>query len=719
MMRSKTRGFRRLLLGLWVLVGLCLPCEFEGHGALSPGLLALIGPAPAYGQTPCTTHIYEVLSVEEDDDPGNDNCPWENCTASVWVRTLEDGVEVRYEEVTGLIGIPYQFDCPSYACSWVPPVDCDWLLSGPRPCRDAACTSYMAECGKILAIQWWNDTYAPAHGLPPIGQETNECDEERDEDNGECKNLTGAPINVTSGNMHHTEQDITLKIPGIGLNFSRHYNSRSTRTGPVGYGWTHSFEVVLEPEGDSRVRVLGQAGKGVTFREHAASYPQHGYDTRDYQAKFGRRKERMSWDPDLATYTWASRNGKFYQLDSDGKATAIQDGKGNELTLSHDPGTGLLASVTDNFGRSLTFAYDAGKLQTVTDPAGNTVTFHYTGENLTQVDYPDGRFKSYLYEDPGDPHNLTAIVFGRVGIDPTEVEYQWSYDTQDRAESSSKAGGNEQVTLTFLSDTQTEMTDSLGRITTFTFERVQGRLLITDVDGPGCPSCGAAGEMSYVYDPDNQNLLSSTDGENNVTIYSNHDDFGQPWTTTEAYGSPEQRIVNYTYHPTLPGVMTIRSPGSVLNPGGPTFKAHDYDDPDDPADNPDSPNENPTLLLHRHIELGYTKRVSDGTVYGLKKITRYHYNGFGQVTEIDGPRGDVTDTIGFAYDEVTGDLLSRTEPLSGSTTYTDYDDNGNPGTVTDVNGNVTTYTYDERNRVETVSQVGAGPTGGDLVTGYY
>ena len=137
----------------------------------------------------------------------------------------------------------------------------------------------------------------------------------------------------------------------------------------------------------------------------------------------------MTWDGDAEIYTWEAKDKKTYLVDAEGKTFQMEDGKGNSLTFSYNAGTGLLETVTDNFGRSLIFTYYAdGKLETVTDPAGHTVTYHYTGENLTQVDYPDGRYKSYRYEDPYDSHNLTSILFGQEGAGATELEYEWTYD---------------------------------------------------------------------------------------------------------------------------------------------------------------------------------------------------------------------------------------------------------------------------------------------------
>jgi len=69
---------------------------------------------------------------------------------------------------------------------------------------------------------------------------------------GEPKDPQGAtkdPINIATGNMFIITPDLTL--PGKNLNFSwiRTYNSREDKSGPLGYGWTHSYnlKLILEP----------------------------------------------------------------------------------------------------------------------------------------------------------------------------------------------------------------------------------------------------------------------------------------------------------------------------------------------------------------------------------------------------------------------------------------------------------------------------------------
>ncbi|MBI5656779.1 MAG: hypothetical protein HZC44_08160, partial [Geobacter sp.] len=60
------------------------------------------------------------------------------------------------------------------------------------------------------------------------------------------------PINMVTGNMYHTERDLSLKgRGGLPLVFERSYNSRNPQDGPLGFGWTHSFNHYLTFKDDN------------------------------------------------------------------------------------------------------------------------------------------------------------------------------------------------------------------------------------------------------------------------------------------------------------------------------------------------------------------------------------------------------------------------------------------------------------------------------------
>ncbi len=78
--------------------------------------------------------------------------------------------------------------------------------------------------------------------------------------------------------------------------------------------------------------------------------------------------------------------------------------------------------------------------------------------------------------------------------------------------------------------------------------------------------------------------------------------------------------------------------------------------------------------------------------------TRYSYDTHDNLTTVTDPNGNVTS---YVYDDF-GQMASQHSPVTGTTAYA-YDTAGNPTQVVDANGAVTTRTYDVLNRVTTAT----------------
>ena len=118
---------------------------------------------------------------------------------------------------------------------------------------------------------------------PPPSPSSNDydCDETPDSDDqhpGEASNqkknlgfplgacpFVGNPTNVATGNKYEEVLDLSLSTPGMPLEFRRSYNSQVPSDGPLGYGWTHNYDLsvqVVQETAPKRMHHLGFGWSG-------------------------------------------------------------------------------------------------------------------------------------------------------------------------------------------------------------------------------------------------------------------------------------------------------------------------------------------------------------------------------------------------------------------------------------------------------------------------
>ena len=93
-----------------------------------------------------------------------------------------------------------------------------------------------------------------------------------------------------------------------------------------------------------------------------------------------------------------------------------------------------------------------------------------------------------------------------------------TYDAANRGLTSSRAGGVDLVTASY-SPGVTQLTDSLGNATTYSYSYIAGRMHMNSISGPGCATCGGRGNNWYSYNMYG-NRSMSTDALGNVTCYT-------------------------------------------------------------------------------------------------------------------------------------------------------------------------------------------------------
>jgi len=319
------------------------------------------------------------------------------------------------------------------------------------------------------------------------------------------------------------------------------------------------------------------------------------------------------------------------------------------------------------------------------------------------VDYPDNTAKIYHYENSDFSHHLTGISYvDTSGITSRYATY--TYDANGRAISTEHAGGIGRFTLSYDSETQTTVHDAIDT------SKIMGSET----------QIGIKNLVSNSNQVDNKSLHQTFDANNNLTC--KQDEEGN--ITTYTYNSHNQKMA-----------MTEGQAGScaaLQSTAATRTTTYQY-----LSDSLDIPTviESPSVRIgeRKRTTVTYgdtrfptlpTKIVQSGFTPGgnpLSRTTAFVYNNQGQVTKVDGPRTDVTDSTILVYNDCTtggscGQLKSLTNALGHLTTYDTYDASGRLLQMTDPNGLKTSYEYDLRGRVKKITET--PPTGNPRVTSY-
>src|SRR6266568_3952626 len=133
---------------------------------------------------------------------------------------------------------------------------------------------------------------------------------------------TGDPVNVVTGAFTLSEQDVTFPTQRLRLELTRHYNNQlhngdpNRQPGAFGRGWTHSFNLHLEPGPQAgQLTYVDDQGSPIVFLEEEA---------RD---SGGRGKEYKAPPGALGMELTQKSNGEFQLRQIDG-LTAEFDRRG-------------------------------------------------------------------------------------------------------------------------------------------------------------------------------------------------------------------------------------------------------------------------------------------------------------------------------------------------------------------------------------------------------
>jgi len=500
------------------------------------------------------------------------------------------------------------------------------------------------------------------------------------------ESFVGNPIAAGSGAKEEIETDyaaagisplrVTRTYSTMGA--FRPYAAEADSVGAFGALWRMAYDRRVFPiAGNPHVvaAVHRHDGSVQHFDAQGNEFPPSGLAPERLEAVIG---------PGEARWRYTTRADEVELYDAAGLLLGITDRAGVTQTMTYSdaatppdvaPRPGLLVGVSDGFGRSLAFAYDArGFVKRLRDPAGGLYEYAYdTTGNLASVRHPDGRTREYKYENAALPQHLTGIV------DENGVRYAtFTYYGDGRAWTSEHAGGVGKCTMEYYRAPNNPGTTSSGIIGPLggwkegrEFSVIDGVPRCRETLFWGCEECG---RTTRTFDA-RGNVASETDRNGNRTTFLYDATRDLEVSRTEGAGSPEARTIATEWHP------AFRLPTRIDEPGRETTLVYDA------AGN----------LL--------TRSVRD-TASGAVRTWTFTYGAHGQLLTADGPRIDVADRATFEYyadDDADagkrGNLRRITNAAGHVTEIAAYDAHGQPTRIVDPNGLVTELAYDARRRL--------------------
>lgn len=259
--------------------------------------------------------------------------------------------------------------------------------------------------GKSMASyatgQVYTDVFEEAFVLPSTipdcsGVDFDDCGNEQP---------SGSTVNIGTGRLSHWQDLFTLdNNRSLALGVTLHYRSVPFAPSSIGNGWSHSYEMTLQPGPGSSMVFWNRGTRQIFSKLNDAFVAPRGEYSKLVQ------NSDSSWSV-------TEPNGILYNLDSSGKVTSLVDRFSNYLTFGYT--TGRLTSVTDSTGRSVTFGYHptSGKLEKIFDPKLNAHILDYLDGNLDSVTPPGDKgtwrysYANGLLETKTDPENNLTRYF--------------------------------------------------------------------------------------------------------------------------------------------------------------------------------------------------------------------------------------------------------------------------------------------------------------------
>lgn len=415
------------------------------------------------------------------------------------------------------------------------------------------------------------------------------------------------------------------------------------------------------------------------------------------------------------------------------------------------PRRGLLVSVFDHFGRTISFKYNAqGYISSMVGPDHQVTNLAYENSNLSAIHWPDATKRRFHYEEPSLPWALTGLTdesAQRLGT--------YAYDTASKnavSTTSASAGSfstsygvapsnsctdqfdeaREVIyrTCTWTPPQEAKLVSPNGSESMLSFKSVQGVNRLTSQSQPSGAGCSesvrqqdydANGNVAWMEDFKGYRACYGHDLSRNLETsrvegLATGSSCDSVLTTGAALPANARRI-GKQWHPMW------RLETKVAEPRRLTTKV--YNGQPDPFNggatawcapsNATLPDGGPIVVLCKQVEQATTDaNGSQGFTATLDvsvpaRVQQWTYNQYGQVLTAADPLNKVTS---FSYygsttaDYTKGDLEKVTNAANHVTRYTKYNPAGQWLEMLDANGIATTRTFDLRQRLKTTTTAG-------------
>lgn len=498
---------------------------------------------------------------------------------------------------------------------------------------------------------------------------------------------TGKPVVIATGEKFKLERDFVAGRTSA-LSMERTYRSKPRGGRLFGSNWVAGIEYPDLMVGTDSVTVTDQTGAQYVMYKLAP--PPGGFPpgVMPYSGPYG----TLTWYADQGGYYDLRKDGLRYIYDTNGRFRQLSTVGGSSLLSYGYDTNGTLTWITDGAGKSIQLTWLNGRVTQIIDPNGQVWQYAYNADNMlvkvtAPVDPASGapaNYRAYLYEN-SDPTLLT-------GISINGVRYStYQYDANKRVIDSALAGRKEFETFAYGTN-YTDVTDALGQTTRYTYNNINGSLLLASQSRSPTASCPAA--VAQTFYKTNGDIDYTLDWEGNKTQYQFNSNKGLVSVTT-GYGTPNALTTFNNWNGTVLASTDYQDANNTpYRRISYTYKSSG------PETNLLDTVTDTDMINSTQRKIGYTYTYNSNGMPATRTTT--YYLSTGNETETE------------SYD-MYGNLTSITNRLGQVVSYSGHDNMGYPGTMVDANGITHRYSYNPNRTLKSVTD--KLPTG-DRTTTY-